>query len=309
MENNHHVTYIDEYVNIICDAFRKEYIKNRTMDDFSMRFTEADFAHIPNKFFTECRIVLNYKYSENNSYGGGYNLKTVVVDEDEKTKSIESLPLEQRVFNQIYFVIVVELEGNSLTKLLRFLSTTLGHEMTHALQHIRMKMGHNESFTDGDYLNSYTNIVKDVASDENEAKDRLASFLYYTDANEVKANISEFYNELGDITEDDIVSKEKVVDILKQTKLWEIIEVMGHRVKEYNKLTDNAMKNELIQFYNEYFPQDRITNYRDFRRKMNGRWNNFYCGIVGKLVSMIREKATQNQQFKEHGPTKPLKIK
>ena len=312
VENDHHVSYIDEYVDIITETINNVFMKNRTLDDFSIKFTEDDFSHIPGKFFDECEIFINYKYDNHNGYDCGYDYKSTIVDEDKETKEIENIPVNERIFNRIYFKIVIELRGNSYNVLMSYLKGTIGHEMTHALQHIRMKMNHDESFTDENYLDSYKAYTRKAATDygddesDDTLKNKFAKFLYYTDVNERKANTSEFYNEIGDITEDDITSKEKIQDILRNTTLWKIIDVMGHRVKFYNDLSNEEMKRKLISFYNEYFPKTQIKDYRKFKRIMNGRWNSFYGGIAPKLIAMIREKARKGQREKVYGVSRPI---
>jgi hypothetical protein len=311
VENNHHVTYIDEYIDIICGKFKKELEKNRTLNNMSLKFTEDDFAYIPNKFFTECVIIVNYQYDTKNWYDGGYNSRKTIVDEDNASIGIENAPIEKKNFKRIYFEIVIDLFGNSFFEIMKNLKVTIGHEMTHALQHIRMKMNHNELFTDENYLKSYRNIVKDADAekDDNILKGRFASFLYYTDVNERKANVSEFYNEIGDITENDIKSRESIIKILEGTKMWEIIKIMGKRLQYYNTLNDDETKEKLISYYNIYFDNKTIKTYKQFKRIMNGRWNSFYGGLTPKLISMIREKAAIGQHDLICGPHKPDKIK
>ena len=110
-ENNHHVTYIDEYVNIICEAISRAFREDRTLDGFSVKLTEDDFAYIPDKFFDECKVIVNYRYDTKNGYSGGYNYNATVVDENEKTKNIEDIPIEKRIFDRIYGGIAPKLIG------------------------------------------------------------------------------------------------------------------------------------------------------------------------------------------------------
>ncbi len=302
-ENNHHVTGIDSYVNIVCEKFKKEY-EQTDNGNFNIVFTEDDFSNIPNKFFTECKIIVNFMQSKERSVSGGYDYNKLVVEENPLTANDETIPANKRIFDRIFFEIQIDIEGLSLSWLLKNLSVVLAHEMTHALQHINMVKNHNNDFTDSKYLRSYGKIAHDAnASNEDDdvLKGEFAGFLYMTDQKEKNAYISEFYTEVGYLESDDVSSPEKINSIIRETSLWEIVKKVYGRVEFYNLLSNEETKEKLIKCYNFYFPDKKIKTYSQFRRRINNRWDNFYCRICNRIINMVKEKVDRCEYASLHG--------